>query len=562
MKCFHYAFGIQIMPPLGSSESCTSVVQPTTLGFADHAGDLQKAADNIPPTSSAPTSSTKTKPVIASLTKDHNQSANHAQTAAGGVVLPNEPQVSHKVDEEESSPSTKEKDARAEFFQTPREHDRRLMRHRGEHLDKSTSRHRQRGERRESWSTSRSESNFTCRKDQQSDHRVGPGDDERGRKDRYHRHLSSHDGTRPQRSSSGFVKRGDLREKGKTRYRTEGQLDLRSSGGEKQSAREADNSDEHDSATETAASPNSTCRSTDDTDDIGDTCSVTKRQLQNCQMGVKASDTKNKNGCGDIVENWDMEQSAQHAVQPSCDLDTTSVKEAGVDTDGGEGAVARSKADGHCSTNQSRSLSFDNENVETIELCEGARYVDTHTRLGVHQNHAIDQMQQRADFPSPSDVLKGSNQDEEREFDEEVELDLVLPHLELGAWGGPHQENSATRLHRHIPGSDTEAMDLNGSIPPPKEFLKNTPPKPMANKQLEEGGGGSNGGQRRILENSSLTDFPKSALKGRRRSAADLEWNDGGETPDVRILTGLQRAADVIDQHEALTLDRFRRNCA
>lgn len=481
--------------------------------------------------------------MVAPLAQDHKQLPKEV-SAAGDVENLDEPQVSNAVDEDESSPSTDEKDAQAAFFHTPREHDRRLMRHRGKHVDKSTSRHRQPRESRESWSPSRHDSyHFTDRTHQRSDHHVGPRGDKRGAKDRYHRHFSSHDETRLQRSSRGFVKRGELDEKGKTRYRTEEQSDLRPEGSEHQSVRKTNTFDEQDNVKETVASPNGTCRSAEDTDDVGDERSSTKCQPQDPQRGIRANDANDKNDRGNTTENRDIDQSEQRDAQPTDDLDiVTSVKMAKVDADRDEGAGTRLEAHDDHSTNQSRDCSSDNENVETIELGEGVGHDDTHTRLRVRQKLAMGQVRQQSDLSAPPDVLKGTNQDEEKEFDEEAEIDHALPPSEKQYWGCAHKDHLATsRLHQHISRSDTEAIDLNGGIPTPKEFLKSIPTRPMSSKQREEAEGGSNSTQSRNLDVAILMDVPKSASKGRRRSAADLEWNDGGETPDVSTLTKLHR---------------------
>lgn len=524
-----------------------TLVPFTILKSTNYAGDVHKAVGGIPPTTSVPTSSTKTKPIATPLAKDHNKKSSNDAPAAGHVVLSDKPEMSHKVDEEENSPATNEYDTRAELFPTPRKHDRRSKRNSSNHqLDKRNCSHRHPGERPESCHTPRSDAyNIAGRNDQQSDHHLGLGGDERGTKGQYRRRVSLHDGKRPQRASNGRVKRGEASEKGKTRHRTERQTDLRPKRSGNQGARKADKFDEQNSSPETAASPSSTCRSTDETDDLRDKRSATKHQPQDRQRGDgEASDTTNKKDGVSTAENWDVEQSLQRAAQPTDDSDTTSVKDAGVGTDGDEGAIVgstvRSEANGDHSTNRTRFFPSDNENVETIELGEGARYDDIHIRQDVQQNRATGQAQQQAERPAPADVLKGSNQDEEKESDEEAQIDLVLPQLEIGAWGDPHQEQLAkSRLHRHVSGSDTEGVGVNGGIPPPKEFLKKASPKSMANEPREDEVVGSNGGQNRNLENSSLANVPKSASRARRRSAADLEWNDGGETPDVRILNDL-----------------------
>ncbi|CAM9207865.1 unnamed protein product, partial [Discosporangium mesarthrocarpum] len=105
----------------------------------------------------------------------------------------------------------------------------------------------------------------------------------------------------------------------------------------------------------------------------------------------------------------------------------------------------------------------------------------------------------------------GSNQDEEVEM-EEIKSPAAI--LYPGSVGGYRQGVSATsRLHRHISNGNATALGKTDLPPWPKAFLVDSSP------ELEALSGGS--------------DPPSSKAIGqrRRRSAADLDWDDGRGTP-------------------------------
>lgn len=168
---------------------------------------------------------------------------------------------------------------------------------------------------------------------------------------------------------------------------------------------------------------------------------------------------------------------------------------------------------------------LDNENVETIELDE--KIPDCKGPIG--------QVQQGMDGPELENELKHSNQDEEGGDDQEAGSDVLLPPLEILDWKGPRRGQSATsRLHRHISGNDPEALGfVNITIPPPKEFLASRPLQSPARVRGQNEGKDTPNGEKLEPESLHLKSGIKPARKGRRASAADLEWSDGEEAQDV-----------------------------
>ncbi|CAM9452904.1 unnamed protein product [Scytosiphon promiscuus] len=163
--------------------------------------------------------------------------------------------------------------------------------------------------------------------------------------------------------------------------------------------------------------------------------------------------------------------------------------------------------------------SADRDSVEIIELRETTCHDNQHT-----ERHVL----QRSGKSGGADIQERNNQDEEKEFDEEADIDLVVP-IEVGAWEVPHHQwqSATSRLHRHIsrPG---EKNTGTCNIPPPKEFLANTSLNPLtvptvAGHITEAGQGHDSTSTRSANLGTKCT---------RRRTAADLEWNDEGGTPD------------------------------
>lgn len=462
---------------------------------------VETTSDGVPPRGSARTPSTIKKPVETSLTKDHHESS--IDVPAADVFTP---QMSLTVDGQDSGPSTIENYGPAACFGTPREHDKPSMQNSSQQLDERPEGHREPGERRASWSTTRSD----------SDHMAGDTTDG------YQKRRSSYGGRSPQRSSSGFVKHGELSRKERMRYRKE-KLGRRHKGSEDQSERNAHIVDEVDIVS--AGSPTSSHRSAGDTADEGDKCSAKQLHPPGRRRGLEASGTRN-NGNGRVEGKGEKEQRSEpHATKSARDMesDITIEQEREIGTSMDVGGVVQEGPHGDEFTKRSRVYSSDNEIVETIELCEG-------TRCNNAQDHAKNYEQQQAGGRIPTDVGRG-NQDEDTEFDEDAEIDREVPQLEIGTW------SATSRLHRHIAQTGTEAGNLNGSIPPPKEFLKQGLLENVVSDQHEVGRANAIGGHNRDTEKTSSADVPKSVSNGRRRSAADLEWSDGGETPDVRLLT-------------------------
>lgn len=494
----------------------------TTYNLSILAGNapVGTTLDRVPPRGSARTSPTKTRTAETSLTKDRHESPIDVPAADVSVAR----KVSSAVDEEGSGPSTAEDHGRVECFGTPREHDKGSRRQISQRRDKSSGGHREPRERRVSYHMATGDS-------QKSDARVSLAGDKGGAKDRYLKRRSSDGDRGPQRSSSGFTKRDELSRKERMRYRKE-KLGRRPKGSEDQSEINADIVDEAD--TGIAGSPTSRYRSTGDTENEGNGRSPIQSEPPGRRTGLEASGTRN-NTRGKVEEKEEVEQRSgllpSKSTRDDIDSDTVIEQERGIGTSGGEGVVVQEEAHVDGFTKRSRIYSSDNENVETIELSEGPHYNEA-------GDHAKDGDQQQSRDHAPTDVRKGSNQDEDKEFDDDEEIDREVPQLEIGNWGNPQPGQSATcRLHRHLMQSSTEAGNLEVSIPPPKEFLTQGSLQPAVREKHDAGRATTNAGQYRDTEETRSADTPKSASNGRRRTAADLEWSDGGETPDVRLST-------------------------
>ncbi|CAM9434549.1 unnamed protein product [Ectocarpus fasciculatus] len=440
----------------------------------------------------SPTGTSLTKPAVVdkSFAKDHDK-----------LVI--DPHENHSVDGVESSPSTNESDSQSESFETARGHDTRRDRN-GRHRGQSAGDHRAREELHASWSTPHRDPRNVAGKQRH------PGDDERGRrggvehgsKGPCHRRRGEYEDRRLVRSSGRLVHRGNTCDKGSTRRRNEERQGHRSRGNGGESIAKANSHDEEESR-DTSASPTRNCRNAGDTENDRATSKPRSTGL--------AASTSDEDDHEDVADERGLEPCGQNASLLYEGLNPTGVGEK-VGTDRSDIVVVRPpEPQGDEMTKKPRAYySSDNENVETIELDEGESPVVAH----------IVQARQPGDNPAPASVPRKSNQDEEKEeVDEEADIDLAVPRLEIGDWEGPHQGQSATsRLHRHISRRDTEAVGFSGGVPPPKEFLTH-----------------------KLLESPSTTDYerntgsdglPKPTTNGRRRSAADLEWNDGGETPD------------------------------
>lgn len=181
------------------------------------------------------------------------------------------------------------------------------------------------------------------------------------------------------------------------------------------------------------------------------------------------------------------------------------------------------------------------DNVETIDLNESSchTHTDTANRRGAGQGRVLGQTQEeREDNVAHIDEHKCSNQDEERDREQsaEEEVDASSPPVEIITWDGPRQGKSATsRLHRHISGTEAEAMGLDDTSPPKKEFLTNGPLRPLSRFHHQEEDSGTCDGRNPVSVFSKCEGLSQSVRKGRRRSAADLEWNEGEESRDVRF---------------------------
>ncbi|CAN0503631.1 unnamed protein product [Ectocarpus sp. 12 AP-2014] len=416
------------------------------------------------------------------------------------------PQENHSEDGVESSPSTNESDSQSESFQTARGHDVKRDRN-GRHRGQSAGDHGAPEEPHASWSTPRADSrNVVSKQRRRSDDERGRrGGNERGSKGPCHRRRGEYGDRRLVRSSGRLVHRGNNCDKGSTRRRNEERQGQRSRGSGGESVAKANSHDEEESS-QTSCSPTRNCRNDGDTKDDRDAGATSK----SCFTGLPAS-AGDEDGHEDVADERDLEPCGQNASRLDEGRKPTSVGE-NVGTDSSDIVVVRPpEPQNDEMAKKSRAYySSDNENVEIIELDEGESPVVAHDV----------QARQPEDTPAPANVPRKSNQDEEKEgVDEEADIDLAVPRLEIGDWEGPHQGQSATsRLHRHISRRDTEAVGFSGGVPPPKEFLTHRFAESPSTTDCER--------------NTGSDGLPKPTTNGRRRSAADLEWNDGGGTPD------------------------------
>ncbi|CAN0061820.1 unnamed protein product [Ectocarpus sp. 8 AP-2014] len=443
----------------------------------------------------SPTDTSLTKPAVAdrSFAKDRDK-----------PVM--DPPENHSVDGVESSPSTNESDSQSESFQTAGGHDIKRDRN-GRHRGQSAGDHGAPEESHASWSTPRRDSRNVARKQR---HR---GDAERGRrggnervsKGPCHRRREEYEDSRLVRSSGRLVHRGNTCDKGSTRLRKEERQGQRSRGSGGESVAKASSHDEEESS-DTSASPTRNSRNAGDTKDDRDAGATSTSYF----TGLQAS-ASDEDGHEDVADERDLEPCGQYAGRLDEGLNPTSVGEKGSTVSSDIVVVRPPESQDDEMTKKSRAYySSDNENVETIELDEGESPVVAHNV----------QVRQPEDNPAPASVPRKNNQDEEKEeVDEEADIDLAVPRLEIGDWEGPHQGQSATsRLHRHISRRDTEAVGFSGGVPSPKEFLTHKLAESPSTTDCER--------------NTGSDSLPKPTTNGRRRSAADLEWNDGGETPD------------------------------
>lgn len=446
-----------------------------------------------------------TSPTGTSLTTPAVVDKSFAKDRGKAVI---DPQENRSVDGVESSPSTKESNSQSESFQTARGHDIKRDRN-GRHRGQSAGDHGAPEEPHASWSTPRRDSRNVASKQRHrgDDERGQRGGNERVSKGPCHWRRGEYEDRRLVRSSGRLVHRGNTCDKGSTRHRNEERQGQRSRGSGGESVAKANSHDEGESS-DTTASPTRNCRNAGDTKDDRDAGATSK----SCFTGLPAS-ASDEDGHEDVADERDLERCGQYAGRLDEGRNPTSVGE-NVGTDSSDIVVVRplEPQDDEMTKKSRAYYSSDNENMETIELGEGKSPVVAHDV----------QARQPEDNPAPASVPRKSNQDEEKEeVDEEADIDLAVPRLEIGDWEGPHQGQSATsRLHRHISRRDTEAVGFSGGVPPPKEFLTH-----------------------KLAESPSTTDcerytgsdgLSKPTTNGRRRSAADLEWNDGGETPDVR----------------------------
>lgn len=117
-----------------------------------------------------------------------------------------------------------------------------------------------------------------------------------------------------------------------------------------------------------------------------------------------------------------------------------------------------------------------------------------------------------------------SNQDDEGEViqTEEGDIERSAPSFELSWERSRPSGKAAFRLHPHISGASGEGEGSRHArvLPPPKEFLSNH----RSDSQFSRRRGQQDSSE---AKDTKLGSIAKYSVKGRRRSAADLEWSDG-----------------------------------
>ena len=459
-----------------------------------------------------------------------------------------EPQATTSLDDDESNPSSNEESTR----RSPKpgychERGKPAVRDSGS-SEGGTSGSREPGGRNASWGTShgdlrRAPGRNALYGDGGDGSAVRAGD-ERSQNDRHQGRRSSEDGDACARVSLNHrVNGADGHEKVRTRDKNASQHG-RHRGAEKRIAKKDDGFG--DAGIEYSRTAGGKGR--DGTGLQNNERSMDKRDIQlhversrdDMSNDVSGSDGGDRE-CGKKTISRDVERVESRGIQPTGagDADTAGAADRQFDTVDDKKS---SPPDHGCETSVPlRAGSSENENVETIELNESVGHDCTAGGLRDRKG-MIGHAQQGIDGAALENELKRSNQHGERELDEEAENDILVPQLEIVDWEGPRQGQSVTsRLHRHISGkNDLEALgSVNAILPPPKEFLASRPLKSSPRTQGEvesKHKPGGHGMECLELENG-LKNGLKPAKKGRRTSAADVEWSDGAEARDVSFLS-------------------------
>ncbi|CAM9406622.1 unnamed protein product, partial [Hapterophycus canaliculatus] len=446
-----------------------------------------------------------------SFASDQHNLPNEA-TAADNVFLPVDPQPGQTVDNEEISLSTNENDARSELFGTPLEAATWTKRRDYVHSDIDSGGQQETGEHRASQSTPRGDSYGVRGRNEERDN------DDPGQ-------VGLRGDTRLNYPRDECVKLGSMDKKGRKSFGKEERRGCRALGSETRGAKLADTLGKQHEVLETVGSPTSSRRSAEDTPNGRNTQSPTRVGSRCCIRNFEASCNKS-NGRENVDNKRETQRSEQRSTRhPDFVRDTT--PKAG--SYGDKEVVVLSGAHGNETRKQPTPELSDSEKVETMELRETICTDDEHTRM--YGNSATGHVQQEVGDSKLPKMLEISNQDEDKELDEQTDIDLVVP-IEVKAWEGSHQWQTATsRLHRHISRSEADASGTV-NLPPPKEFLASTSLEPLV-KVPKVGGAIAKTGQSHGPESTRPGDIATTCTRRRtRRRAADLEWNDGGETPD------------------------------
>lgn len=263
------------------------------------------------------------------------------------------------------------------------------------------------------------------------------------------------------------------------------------------------------------------------------------------ELEGRSNSAKNNEGeCGGAEKNdgekicerlKGVKKKKDHVDPSPVGLSTYDVEQSGCGKDNGR-KTFQSDTHDEMATNHSGIYSSDVENVEVIELDKHEGYSHVQNRSSRNDLRAVREGHEETGDPVPLDEKKCSNQDEEVDFYMHVDGELPVPPLEILPWEGPRLGKSATsRLHCHISGTNTEAIGFDDPLPPPREFLTNHAINSPAGTHCEENENKTNGQPQESRGNARSDSVTKTAGSGRRRSAADLEWSDGGVRRNVRF---------------------------
>lgn len=283
------------------------------------------------------------------------------------------------------------------------------------------------------------------------------------------------------------------------------------------------------------------------------------RASSNSRMSVSSSDYSVGEGTGvdDVQHQSSTEQAnSDDASDDDRTRDTHGLTD-GEEYTGGKSGQDRSQSSQSRTATPAKDVGDDHESAEALAQADdtgqregGPCTLDDESTINLDDSHElghsfeVEEMEDAPgsrdeEMPSVSAIVaeehKYSNQDEEMELDQRAEFAMSKPSLEL-TWDGPRRGSSATsRLHRHISNTDVKEGGCDeDALPPPKEFLISQQPKDLGlTGRRKQDRGSTSCPTRSEAKGVDVGASLRSALKGRRRSAADLEWGDGAKPQGV-----------------------------